>query len=224
MSSPSTSGHDRRRCRHVARRPRRPAVGEPGRWPCAETSTARFRRWWMTGGRQATGRRGRAARAACRPLRGRRADLGPPDRACLGAGRALEGCTKSDVAYGPPPQDPASQAGARRWRAARRGQRVLPRSRWSRVPVRPETLLRWHRRLVAGARTYAHRPDRKASVEPGGAAADRPPGQGEPHGLPAHQGRAAAPWLPGFRKLHRQGPARERSPAGAATGSRWRSL
>ena len=29
--------------------------------------------------------------------------------------------------------------------------RVLPRSRWSRFFVKPETLLRWHRRLVAGS-------------------------------------------------------------------------
>jgi putative transposase len=35
--------------------------------------------------------------------------------------------------------------------------RVLPRSRWSSFFVRPETLLRWHRRLVAGAWTYPHR-------------------------------------------------------------------
>jgi putative transposase len=35
--------------------------------------------------------------------------------------------------------------------------RVLPRSRWSCFFVRPETLLRWHRRLVAGAGIYAHR-------------------------------------------------------------------
>jgi putative transposase len=35
--------------------------------------------------------------------------------------------------------------------------RVLPRGRWSCFLVRPETLLRWHRRLVAGAWTYAHR-------------------------------------------------------------------
>src|SRR4249920_1803502 len=31
--------------------------------------------------------------------------------------------------------------------------RVLPRSRWSCFFVRPETLLRWHRHLVAGAWT-----------------------------------------------------------------------
>ena len=35
--------------------------------------------------------------------------------------------------------------------------RALPRARWSCFFVRPETLLRWHRRLVAGARAYPHR-------------------------------------------------------------------
>jgi putative transposase len=35
--------------------------------------------------------------------------------------------------------------------------RVLPRSRWSCFLVRPETLLHWHRRLIAGAWTYPHR-------------------------------------------------------------------
>jgi hypothetical protein len=35
--------------------------------------------------------------------------------------------------------------------------RVLPRARWSCFFVQPETLLRWHRQLVAGAWTYPHR-------------------------------------------------------------------
>jgi putative transposase len=35
--------------------------------------------------------------------------------------------------------------------------RVLPRSCWSCFLVQPETLLGWHRRLVAGAWTYPHR-------------------------------------------------------------------
>jgi putative transposase len=34
--------------------------------------------------------------------------------------------------------------------------RMLPRSVWSCFLVKPETLLRWHRRLVAGAWTYPH--------------------------------------------------------------------
>jgi putative transposase len=34
--------------------------------------------------------------------------------------------------------------------------RVLPRARWSCFFVKPDTLLRWHRRLVAGAWTYPH--------------------------------------------------------------------
>jgi putative transposase len=35
--------------------------------------------------------------------------------------------------------------------------RVLPRPSWNSVLVQPETLLRWHRRLVARRWTYAHR-------------------------------------------------------------------
>jgi hypothetical protein len=35
--------------------------------------------------------------------------------------------------------------------------RVLPRARWSCFLVQPDTLLRWHRRLVAGAWTHPHR-------------------------------------------------------------------
>jgi len=34
--------------------------------------------------------------------------------------------------------------------------RVLPRSRWSCFFVKPHMLLRWHRRLVAGAWTFPH--------------------------------------------------------------------
>ncbi len=41
--------------------------------------------------------------------------------------------------------------------------RVLPRARWSCFVMKPETLLRWHRRLVAGTWTYPHhRPGRPA--------------------------------------------------------------
>jgi putative transposase len=44
--------------------------------------------------------------------------------------------------------------------------RVLPRSRWSCFLVRPETLLRWHRRLVAGTWTYPHRPTGRPALNP----------------------------------------------------------
>src|SRR6266545_1143838 len=72
--------------------------------------------------------------------------------------------------------------------------RVLPRSRWSCFLVRPQTLLRWHRRLVAGAWTYPHRPTGRPALNPGVQQLIVPPGQGELHlRLPAHQGRAAAP-------------------------------
>ena len=43
--------------------------------------------------------------------------------------------------------------------------RVLPRSRWSCFLVRPETL-RWHRRMVAGAWTYPHRPTGRPALNP----------------------------------------------------------
>jgi len=44
--------------------------------------------------------------------------------------------------------------------------RVLPRSRWSSFFVRPETLLGWHRRLVAGAWTYPHRQTGRPPLDP----------------------------------------------------------
>ena len=43
--------------------------------------------------------------------------------------------------------------------------RVLPRSRWSCFLVRPETLLRWHRRLIAGAWTYPHRASGRSQLD-----------------------------------------------------------
>src|SRR6266545_4824466 len=45
-------------------------------------------------------------------------------------------------------------------RPARRGQPRPPRVSWSCFFVKPDTLLRWHRRLVAGAWTYPRGPGR----------------------------------------------------------------
>ena len=42
--------------------------------------------------------------------------------------------------------------------------RALPRARWSCFFVRPETLLGWHRRLLAGAWIYPAPPDRPATA------------------------------------------------------------
>jgi putative transposase len=73
--------------------------------------------------------------------------------------------------------------------------RALPRSRWSCFFVQAETLLRWHRRLVAGAWTYPPRGQGATAARPRRTAADHPSRQGEPSiGLSAHPRRAPTPW------------------------------
>jgi hypothetical protein len=44
--------------------------------------------------------------------------------------------------------------------------RVLPKSHWSCFFVQPETLLRWHRRLVAGRVDLSAWPDRPPTAGP----------------------------------------------------------
>jgi hypothetical protein len=75
---------------------------------------------------------------------------------------------------------------------------VLPRVSWSCFFVKPDTLLRWHRRLVAGAWTYPSWSGTTA-IGSAGPAADRPSGQGEPTlGLPAHPRGAPPAWCAGL--------------------------
>ena len=50
------------------------------------------------------------------------------------------------------------------WLAA--ASRVLPRRRWSSFVITPETLLRWHRRLVARRRTYPRRGPGGPPIDP----------------------------------------------------------
>jgi hypothetical protein len=45
--------------------------------------------------------------------------------------------------------------------------RVLPHRSWAAFTVRPETLLRWHRNLVARRWTYAHRKPGRPPLEQG---------------------------------------------------------
>jgi hypothetical protein len=71
--------------------------------------------------------------------------------------------------------------------------RVLPRSAWSCFLVQPETLLRWHRRLIAGAWTYPHRQTGRPPLDQETQQTGCPPGQRESTlGLPTHQGRTAS--------------------------------
>ena len=65
--------------------------------------------------------------------------------------------------------------------------RSLPRVAWTGFPVKPETLLRWHRQLVARRWTYTHR------------APGRPPLESSLHALILRLGRENPHW--GYRRI-----------------------
>jgi hypothetical protein len=92
--------------------------------------------------------------------------------------------------------------------------RALPRARWSCFFVRPETLLRWHRRLLTGAWTYPHRqtgrPPLDEEVEQ---LIVRLARENPALGLPAHPRRTPAPQPPslGHHDPHDTAPLRSGS-------------
>jgi hypothetical protein len=90
--------------------------------------------------------------------------------------------------------------------------RVLPRADWSCFLVKPETLLRWHRRLVAGVWTYPHRMGRPPLDQEVQQLIARLARENPRWGLPAHPRRAATARHPGLciRNLGHPPPARPR--------------
>jgi hypothetical protein len=90
--------------------------------------------------------------------------------------------------------------------------RSLPRASWSIFPVKPDTLLRWHRQLVARRWTYAHtwqgRPPLESSLRTIDSAA-RP--RESALGLPAHRRRAQGSRRHRLGDLSTQGAARGRT-------------
>ena len=93
---------------------------------------------------------------------------------------------------GTPAAGQADAPASRRPYAPRRAEPVPPAAAWQGFPVRPETLLRWHRDARAAQVGGLRRTPRSRAPAPlaGGAGADPAPGQGEPAlGLPAPPGR-----------------------------------
>ena len=97
--------------------------------------------------------------------------------------------------------------------------RLLPKSRWLDFGVRPETLLRWHRRLVARRWTYPHRrPGRPSIAEEIAALIVRIANESPAWGYQRIQGellslghRVAATTIAGVLRAHGIHPAPRRS-------------
>jgi putative transposase len=67
--------------------------------------------------------------------------------------------------------------------------RVLGRDRWSIFMIKPDTILRWHRRLVADHWTYPHQPGRPTTIAETRRLIIRLAGREPNVGLPAHPRR-----------------------------------
>jgi putative transposase len=98
--------------------------------------------------------------------------------------------------------------------------RILPKERWGAFLVRPETLLGWHRSLVARKWTRPHRPPGRPAIDPEVCTLILVDGEGEPPvGIHADQRRAGKARDPRLRDEYRDAAspllASVRPPAGA---------
>jgi hypothetical protein len=97
--------------------------------------------------------------------------------------------------------------------------RVLPRARWSCFFVKPETLLRWHRRLVASAWTYPHHgPGRPSLDNEVQQLIVRLAVENPRWGYQRIKGELASAWRAGLRDRDPHNPAPPRSEPRATAG------
>jgi putative transposase len=96
--------------------------------------------------------------------------------------------------------------------------RSLPRPAWAVFPIRPETLLCWHRQLIARRWTYSHRTPGRPPLERSLRELILRLARENPHwGYKRIVGELKGLGIPGFGDVRAQGAARGRSPAGPAT-------
>jgi len=88
--------------------------------------------------------------------------------------------------------------------------RLLPRGRWSVFLVQPETLLGWHRRMVARRWTYPTSSTGRPAISEQVQQLIVRLAARIPLGLPAHPRRAVAAWRSGVGQLDQAGAVRSR--------------